>query len=69
VQGGRVLADWPGLAANALYEGRDLRPTLDLDALLAALAAETFALDPVRAGRTLFPNIRPGHAMPRLLRA
>jgi uncharacterized protein (DUF1501 family) len=30
VNGGRVLADWPGLAANELYQGRDLRPTLDL---------------------------------------
>jgi uncharacterized protein (DUF1501 family) len=69
VQGGRVLADWPGLAANALYEGRDLRPTLDLDALLAALAAETFALDPAQVGRTLFPQIKPGKPLPRLLRA
>jgi uncharacterized protein (DUF1501 family) len=69
VQGGRVLADWPGLAADALYEGRDLRPTLDLDALLAALAAETFALDPAQVGRTLFPQIKPGKPLPRLLRA
>ena len=30
VAGGRVVADWPGLASSALYEGRDLRPTLDL---------------------------------------
>jgi uncharacterized protein (DUF1501 family) len=69
VQGGRVLADWPGLAANALYEGRDLRPTLDLDALLAALAAQTFSLDPVRVGKTLFPQGQPGQPLPRLVRA
>ena len=30
VNGGRVLADWPGLSSAALYQGRDLRPTLDL---------------------------------------
>jgi uncharacterized protein (DUF1501 family) len=41
VRGGRVIADWPGLSDHALHEGRDLRPTLDLRALLkAALAAQ-----------------------------
>ena len=25
VQGGRVVADWPGLDSAALYEGRDLQ--------------------------------------------
>jgi uncharacterized protein (DUF1501 family) len=41
VRGGRVIADWPGLGQRALYEGRDLRPTLDLRALFkAALAAQ-----------------------------
>ena len=27
VQGGRVIADWPGLASAALFQGRDLKPT------------------------------------------
>lgn len=48
VNGGRVLADWPGLGTAALHEGRDLRPTTGLDALFAGAAAETFALDPAR---------------------
>ena len=34
--GGRVLADWPGLAAGQLYEGRDLRPTHAIDGLIAS---------------------------------
>lgn len=34
VAGGRVLADWPGLSARALHEGRDLRPTIDLRGVL-----------------------------------
>jgi hypothetical protein len=29
VRGGRVLGDWPGLAADKLYEGRDLAITTD----------------------------------------
>jgi uncharacterized protein (DUF1501 family) len=69
VQGGRVLADWPGLSAAALYEGRDLRPTMDLDALLAALAADTFSLDRERVGRALFPHMRAGKPLPMLLRS
>jgi len=34
VRGGRVLADWPGLAKKDRYEGRDLRITTDLRAVL-----------------------------------
>jgi uncharacterized protein (DUF1501 family) len=56
VQGGRVLGDWPGLAT--LYQGRDLQPTTALDALIASAAAESFALEPERVARTLFPGSR-----------
>ncbi len=69
VQGGRVLADWPGLAPGALYEGRDLQPTRGLDTLIAQVAAETFGLDPEMARRTLFPMARRERALPRLVRA
>jgi uncharacterized protein (DUF1501 family) len=69
VQGGRVIADWPGLAAGALYEGRDLRPTLGLDQLIAAVAAESFGLEPQRVARGLFPQLAAGAPLPRLLRA
>lgn len=30
IAGGKVIADWPGLATSALYQQRDLKPTLDL---------------------------------------
>ena len=63
VAGGRVVADWPGLGASALHEGRDLRPTLGLDALIAAAVAEHYRLDNAQAARALFPNIA---AAPRL---
>jgi len=69
LQGGRVIADWPGLAPAALYEGRDLRPTLGLDALIASVAAESFGLERERVARVLFPAMEPGKALPRLLRA
>ena len=56
VAGGRVIADWPGLGAGALYEGRDLRPTTSLDALIAAALAQHYALDPARVRAALFPG-------------
>ena len=69
LQGGRVIADWPGLAPAALYEGRDLKPTLGLDALITAVAAESFGLERERVGRALFPQMGAGQGVPRLLRA
>ncbi len=44
VAGGRVLADWPGLARAQLHEGRDLKPTLDLRALLKPALQRHFGL-------------------------
>jgi uncharacterized protein (DUF1501 family) len=58
LRGGRVIADWPGLAPTQLYEGRDLRPTADLRALFAGLAAEQFGLDPGRVAATLFAGAK-----------
>ena len=55
-KGGRVLADWPGLGPSALYENRDLRPTLDLDALIANALAQHYGLDLGRTAATLFPE-------------
>lgn len=56
VKGGQVIADWPGLRANDLYEGRDLNPTTPLESVLAGAVAGHFTLDPELAMRTLFPG-------------
>jgi uncharacterized protein (DUF1501 family) len=56
VRGGRVVADWPGLAEAQLYEGRDLAPTTTLESVLAGAVAEHLRLDPVRAMAQLFPG-------------
>jgi uncharacterized protein (DUF1501 family) len=37
VHGGRVLCDWPGLSANDLYQGRDLRATMDLRSVIKSV--------------------------------
>jgi len=56
-QGGRVLADWPGLAPQQLLEGRDLRATMQLDAVIAAAASQTLNLPPDRVSRAVFPQM------------
>jgi uncharacterized protein (DUF1501 family) len=56
VAGGKVIADWPGLSQAALYEGRDLKPTTDLDALIAAALAQHYGLEPAQVATTLFPE-------------
>ena len=56
VQGGRVIADWPGLKEAQLYEARDLKPTTDLRAVLKGVLADQFALSPSVLGRAIFPG-------------
>jgi uncharacterized protein (DUF1501 family) len=69
VQGGRVLADWPGLAPAALFQGRDLQPTTRMDALIASATGECFGIDPDRVTRALFPQAGSTSRLPGLLRA
>lgn len=69
VQGGRIVTDWPGLAPGNLFEGRDLKPTLALDKVIASTCAEAFHLDPEHTTRVLFPDTDRSKAMPRLLRS
>ncbi len=68
VKGGRVVADWPGLSDAALYEGRDLRPTAGLDAVIGSAAAAHFGVDPARAMPALFPGQKSARAMDGLVR-
>jgi len=56
VKGGRVLADWPGLRSANLYEGRDLKPTIDLRRVVKGVLHEHLGLDPVALGRDVFPD-------------
>jgi uncharacterized protein (DUF1501 family) len=58
VAGGQVIADWPGLSNAALYEGRDLKPTIDVDALIAGALAQHYGVEPMRLMTTLFPESR-----------
>jgi uncharacterized protein (DUF1501 family) len=69
VQGGRVIADWPGLAPHNLYEARDLKPTTSLDALIAGTASESLGLDPQRTASALFGQTPAGRPLSGIVRA
>jgi uncharacterized protein (DUF1501 family) len=56
VAGGRVLADWPGLARANRFEGRDLRVTTDLRALMKGLLADHLRLPGAAIERSVFPE-------------
>jgi uncharacterized protein (DUF1501 family) len=69
VNGGRVIADWPGLKPNELYQGRDLRPTTGLDAVIAGAASESLGLDPHRTATALFAQAGSTQPMTGLIRS
>lgn len=56
VQGGRVLADWPGLAKKNRYDGRDLRITTDLRSVLKGVLADHLKVTERRLGSEVFPG-------------
>jgi uncharacterized protein (DUF1501 family) len=56
VQGGRVICDWPGLSARALYEGRDLKPTLDMRSIIKSVLRDHLNISPRRLDTDVFPN-------------
>jgi uncharacterized protein (DUF1501 family) len=56
VKGGRVIADWPSLKAQSLYEGRDLAPTTDLRAVIKGVLADHLGLSERALADTVFPD-------------
>ena len=56
VRGGRVMADWPGLSSRALYQGRDLQPTLDLRSVLKGVLEEHLLVPSRELDVSVFPD-------------
>lgn len=56
VRGGRVITDWPGLKAEALHDGRDLKPTTDLRAVIKGVLADLFGVSAAVLAAEVFPN-------------
>ena len=64
VRGGRVAGDWPGLARSERFEGRDLRVTTDLRAVLKGVLGDHLQI----ASRVLDSEVFPGSDVVRPMR-
>jgi len=56
LKGGRVIADWPGLKNDDLYENRDLKPTTDLRAVLKGVLKDHLRADDRALAQSVFPG-------------
>jgi uncharacterized protein (DUF1501 family) len=56
LNGGRVIADWPGLKPADLYEGRDLKATTDLRAVLKGVLKDHLRAGERALSTTVFPD-------------
>jgi uncharacterized protein (DUF1501 family) len=68
VRGGRILADWPGLSASALYEGRDLRPTTDLRSVFKTVLRDHLAVPQRHIESQVFPDSKAAPYVADLMR-
>jgi uncharacterized protein (DUF1501 family) len=69
VQGGRVIADWPGLSPHSLYQGRDLKPTADLRSVLKGVLSEHLLVPSSAMETSVFPNSAGARPIKGLFRA
>jgi uncharacterized protein (DUF1501 family) len=56
VAGGRVIADWPGLSRSNLLESRDLKPTLDLRAVMKGVLRDHLNVPSAALDAKVFPG-------------
>jgi uncharacterized protein (DUF1501 family) len=68
VAGGRVIADWPGLARANLFENRDLEPTLDLRAVMKGVLHDHLRVPAAALDGPVFPDSADVRAMSGLIR-
>jgi uncharacterized protein (DUF1501 family) len=69
VNGGGVITDWPGLANSALYQGRDLKPTTDLRAVMKGVLADHLGVPLAALDREVFPDSISAKPLRDLVRA
>ncbi|MBS0362869.1 MAG: DUF1501 domain-containing protein [Proteobacteria bacterium] len=53
---GGIVGDWPTLKQNALFENRDVAPTLDMRGLFKGVLADHMGVDKAALDATVFPN-------------
>jgi uncharacterized protein (DUF1501 family) len=53
---GGIVGDWPTLKANALFENRDVAPTVDMRGLFKGVLAEHMGVDRAALDKVVFPD-------------
>ena len=66
VNGGTVITDWPGLSPDSLYQGRDLKPTIDIRSVFRSVLHEHLLVPTVNLDTLIFPQ--GPQALPNLIR-
>ncbi len=69
IDGGRIVADWPGLAAGDLYQGRDLMPTTDVRSIFKGMLADHMGVSESDLETQVFPDSRKASPVPNLIRS
>jgi uncharacterized protein (DUF1501 family) len=69
VAGGRVLADWPGLARASLLDSRDLKPTRDLRTVMKGVLRDHLNVPADALDSLVFPDSATARPMDGLIRA
>src|SRR5580658_7230284 len=69
VAGGRVVANWPGLSSSALYQQRDLKPTLDMRSVMKSVLHDHLQIAKSTLDSDVFPDSQSALYLPDLMRA
>jgi uncharacterized protein (DUF1501 family) len=56
LKAGGIVGDWPTLKQNALFENRDVAPTLDMRGLFKGVLADHMAVDRAAMEKVVFPE-------------
>jgi uncharacterized protein (DUF1501 family) len=64
---GGIIGDWPTLKQDALFENRDVRPTLDMRGLFKGVLAEHMGVDRAALETRVFPDSADARAVTGLI--
>jgi uncharacterized protein (DUF1501 family) len=67
LKAGGIIGDWPTLKQNALFENRDLAPTLDMRGLFKGVLAEHMAVEKAALESAVFPESAAARPVGRLV--
>jgi uncharacterized protein (DUF1501 family) len=63
-----IFGDWPGLAPSQLYDGRDLRPTVDLRSVFKGVLRDHLGIAPTVLETAVFPGSVAARPLPGLIK-